>query len=32
MRVVLINEYVSLTNAAMKMGKRHIYSDHGNCC
>ena len=26
--VILMKEYVSLTTAAMKMGKRHLYSDH----
>ena len=28
--MILMREYVSLTTAAMKMGKRHIYSDHSN--
>ena len=26
--MILMKEYVSLTSAAMKMGKRHFYSDH----
>ena len=26
--MILIKEYVSLTTAAMKMSKRHFYSDH----
>ena len=30
--MILINEYVSLTTAAMKLGKRHFYSDHSNGC
>ena len=28
--MILIREYVSLTTAAMKMGKRHFYSGHSN--
>ena len=28
--MILMKEYVSLTTAVMKMGKRHFYSDHGN--
>ena len=27
-----MKEYVSLTTAAMKMGKTHFYSDHSNSC
>ena len=27
-----MKEYVSLTTAAIKMGKRHFYSDHSNGC
>ena len=30
--MILMKEYVSLTTAAMKMGKRHYYSDHSNSC
>ena len=30
--MILMKEYVSLTNAAIKMGKRHFYSDHSNGC
>ena len=30
--MILINEYVSLTTDAMKMSKRHFYSDHSNAC
>ena len=30
--MILMKEYVSLTTAAMKMGKRHFYSDHSNGC
>ena len=28
--MILMKEYVSLTTAAMMMGKRHFYSDHSN--
>ena len=28
----LMKEYISLTTAAMKMGKRYFYSDHSNDC
>ena len=28
--MILMKEYVSLTTAVMKMGKRHFYSDHSN--
>ena len=28
--MILMKEYVSLTTAAIKMGKRHFYSDHNN--
>ena len=28
--MILMKEYVSLTTAAMKMGKTHFYSDHSN--
>ena len=27
-----MKEYVSLKTPAMKMGKRHFYSDHSNGC
>ena len=30
--MVLMKKYVSLTAAAMKMGKTHLYSDHSNGC
>ena len=30
--MILMKEYVSLTSAAMKMGKRHFWSDHRNGC
>ena len=30
--MVLMKEYLSLTTAGMKMGKRHLYSDHSNDC
>ena len=30
--IILMKEYVSLTTAAIKMGKRHSYSDHSNGC
>ena len=30
--MILMNEYVSLTTAAMEMGERHFYSDHSNGC
>ena len=30
--MILVKEYVSLATAAMKMGKRHFYSDHSNGC
>ena len=30
--MILMKDYVSLTTAAMKMGKRHFYSDHSNSC
>ena len=30
--MILMKEYVSLTTAAMKMGKRYFYSDHSNGC
>ena len=30
--IILMKEYVSLTTAAMKMRKRHFYSDHSNSC
>ena len=30
--LILMKEYVSLTPAAMKMGKRLFYSDHSNGC
>ena len=30
--MILMNEYVSLTTAAMKICKRHFYSDHSNGC
>ena len=30
--MILMKEYVSLTSAAMKMGKRDFYSDHSNGC
>ena len=30
--VVLMEEYVSLTTTAMKICKRHFYSDHSNGC
>ena len=30
--MILMKEYISLTTAAMKMGKRHFYSDHSNGC
>ena len=30
--MILMKEYVSLTTAAMKMGKRDFYSDHSNGC
>ena len=30
--MILMKEYVSLTTAAMKMGKRYFYSDHSNDC
>ena len=30
--MILMEEYVFLTTAAMKMGKRDFYSDHSNGC
>ena len=30
--MILMKEYVSLITAAMKMSKRHFYSDHSNSC
>ena len=30
--MILMKEYVSLTTAAMKMGKRYFYSDRSNGC
>ena len=30
--MILMKEYVSLATAAMKMNKRHFYSDHSNGC
>ena len=30
--MILMKEYVSLTAGAMKMGKRHFYSDNSNHC
>ena len=30
--MILMKEYVSLTAAAMKMGKIYLYSDHSNGC
>ena len=30
--MILMKEYVSLATAAMKMGKKDIYSDHSNRC
>ena len=30
--MILMKTYVSLTTAAMKMGKIHFYSDHSNGC
>ena len=30
--MILMKEYVSLTTAAMKMDKRHSYSDHSSGC
>ena len=30
--MILMKKYVSLTTAAMKMGKRLFYSDHSNGC
>ena len=30
--MILMKEYVSMTTAAMKMGKRSFYSDHSNGC
>ena len=30
--MILMMEYVSLTTAALKMGKRYFYSDHSNDC
>ena len=30
--MISMKEYVSLTTAAMKMSKRHFYSDHSNGC
>ena len=30
--MILMKECVSLTTAAMKMGKKHFYIDHSNCC
>ena len=30
--MILMKEYISLTTAAMKMGKRHFYNDHSNGC
>ena len=30
--MILMKEYVSLTTAAVKMGKIHFYSDHSNGC
>ena len=30
--MILMMEYVSLTTAAMEMGKSHFYSDHSNSC
>ena len=28
--MILMKEYVSLTTDALKMGKKHFYSDHSN--
>ena len=30
--MILMKEYVSLTTAAMEMGKRYFYSDDSNGC
>ena len=30
--MILMKEYSSQTTAALKMGKRHFYSDHSNGC
>ena len=30
--MILMKEYVSLEAVAMKMDKRHFYSDHSNSC
>ena len=30
--MILMKECVSLTPAAMKIGKRHFYIDQSNCC
>ena len=30
--MILMKKYVFVTIAAMKMGKRHFYSDHSNGC
>ena len=30
--MILMKEYVFLTTAALKMDKKHFYSDHSNGC
>ena len=30
--MILMEEYVSLTTANLKLGKRHYYNDHSNGC
>ena len=30
--MILMKEYISLTTDAMKIGKRHFYSDHSSSC
>ena len=30
--IILMKKYVSMTTAAMKVGKRHFYSDQSNGC
>ena len=30
--MILLKEHLSLTTAAMKMGKGHFYSNHSNDC
>ena len=30
--MILMKKYVSLTNAAIEMGKKYFYSDHSNGC